>query len=80
MAQTIDYLFVRPRTPVIKLEAAPTITFTNANPLQRLSDHVALEVALRFHSKNFFASTAFTNGLSHEPLAFSSHQSNPLGY
>lgn len=80
MAQTIDYLFVRQRTPVIKFEAAPTIAFTNADPRQRLSDHVALEVALGFRSQSFFASTALTNGLSHEPVAFSSHQTDPLGY
>lgn len=80
MAQTIDYLFIRPRAPVSGLEAAPTIAFTNADPQQRLSDHVALEVALRFHVRSFFASTRVTNGSSRQPVAYSSHPISPLDY
>jgi endonuclease/exonuclease/phosphatase family metal-dependent hydrolase len=80
MAQTIDYLFIRPRTPINRLEAAPTITFTNASPRQRFSDHVALEVALRFHAQSFFASAPVTNGFSRQPVAYSSHPTTPLGY
>lgn len=80
MVQTIDYLFIRPRTPIIKLEAAPTITFTNANPRQRFSDHVALEVALRFRAQSFFASISPTNGLSWRPVVYSSHPTTPVGY
>jgi len=80
MVQTIDYLFSRPRTPIIKLEAAPTITFTNANPRQRFSDHVALEVALRFRAQSFFASISLTNGLSWRPVVYSSHPTTPVGY
>lgn len=77
MAQTVDYLFIRPRTPINKLEAAPTITFTNGNPRQRFSDHVALEVALRFHTQGFFASNPFTNGLSQRAMAYSPHPNTP---
>jgi endonuclease/exonuclease/phosphatase family metal-dependent hydrolase len=79
-AQTIDYLFIRPRAPINRLEAAPSITFTNGSPRQRFSDHVALEVALRFHAQSSFASTPITNGFSHQPVAYSSHPTTPLGY
>ena len=81
MAQTIDYLFIRPRTPINKLEAAPTITFTNANPRQRFSDHVALEVAVRLHAQSFFASASLTNGLSLlDGGLYSFHPTPPVGY
>ena len=80
MAETIDYLFIRPRAPINELEAAPTITFTNANPQQRFSDHVALEVAVRFHAQSFFASTSLTIGLSRPAVVYSSHPTTPVGY
>jgi endonuclease/exonuclease/phosphatase family metal-dependent hydrolase len=80
MAQTIDYLFIRPRATVNELEAAPAITFTNANPSQRVSDHVALKVALRFHAEAVVASNPVTNGLNQHPVAYSSGPVNPLGY
>jgi endonuclease/exonuclease/phosphatase family metal-dependent hydrolase len=80
MAETIDYLFIRPRAPINTLEAAPTITFTNANPRQRFSDHVALEVAVRLHAQSFFASASLTNGLSRPAVAYSSHPTTPVGY
>jgi hypothetical protein len=71
MAQTIDYLFIRPRARIDKLQAAPIITFTNANPRQRFSDHVALEVGLRFQAQGLFASPHFTNDVSGQPVAYS---------
>ena len=80
MAQTIDYVFIRPRAPINKVEAAPANTFTNANLRQRLSDHVALEVALRFCPQSLFSSSSLTNGLGREPVAFSSHPPIRLGY
>jgi endonuclease/exonuclease/phosphatase family metal-dependent hydrolase len=80
MAQTIDYLFIRPRAPINQLEAAPTLTFTNANPRQRFSDHVALEVALRFRAQSPFASLPLANGLTEHPVAYSSHTPAPRGY
>ena len=79
-AQTIDYLFIRPRIAMNQLEAVPTITFTNANPRERFSDHVALEVALRFHAETVFASAPFTHGLSRHPVAYSSYVITPLGH
>jgi len=69
MEQTMDYLFVRPRAPINQLEAAPAITFTNGNPRQRFSDHVALEVGLRFRAPSFFASPPPL------PMALASHRS-----
>lgn len=78
-AQTIDYLFIRPRTPINKLEAAPALKFTNADLRQRCSDHVALEVTVRFHAESFFASTSLTNELSQQPVARSSPATTPSG-
>lgn len=78
--QTIDYLFIRRRTAMNQLEATPTITFTNANPRERFSDHVALEVTLRFHAESFFVSGPFTNGLSRQPVAYSSRVITPLSH
>jgi len=69
-AQTLDYLFIRPRTPLDKVQAAPAIRFTNPDLRQRHSDHVALEVALRLRAENLFASSFLTNGLSLQPVAY----------
>ncbi len=80
MAQTIDYLFIRPRTSIDKLQAAPAITFTNANPRQRFSDHVALETALRFQAQAPLASLRLTNGVTQQPIAYSSHAVAPRSY
>jgi endonuclease/exonuclease/phosphatase family metal-dependent hydrolase len=79
-AQTIDYFFIRPRTSISKLEAVPTITFTNAIRGRRFSDHMALEVALRFHFEGSFTSTSLTNGLNQRPAACSSHAAATPGY
>jgi endonuclease/exonuclease/phosphatase family metal-dependent hydrolase len=80
MAHTLDYLFIRPRTPINELEAAPALTFTNANPRQRFSDHVALEVALRFRPQSPLASPSLTQGLTGHPVAYSSHTPISRGY
>jgi len=79
-AQTIDYLFIRPRRPIDKLQAAPAITFTNANPRERFSDHFALEVALRFQSQSLLASSYLTNGVGRQPVAYSPPAATPRGY
>jgi endonuclease/exonuclease/phosphatase family metal-dependent hydrolase len=80
VAQTIDYLFIRPRSLISKLEAAPALSFTNANLRQRFSDHVALKVAVRFHAESFFASASLTNGASQYPIARSLQTSSLIGY
>jgi endonuclease/exonuclease/phosphatase family metal-dependent hydrolase len=79
-AQTIDYLFLRPRTAMSQIAAAPTLTFTNANLRERFSDHVALKVALRFQVESVFASGPFTNSLSRQSVVYSSRVMSPLGH
>ena len=44
--RTLDYIFVRARTAVPTLEAAPRVAFAAADRKQRLSDHLGIEAVL----------------------------------
>ena len=67
--RTIDYLFIRPRALITGLETAPSITFANTDLRRRFSDHVALEVALRFHADHPVASPSLSP--RPQPVAYS---------
>ena len=76
MAQTIDYVFIRPRRPINIIEATPSLALTNANLGERLSDHVALEVALRFQAQKPPVARDLAAGLT-QPAGLSSHEIEP---
>ena len=45
--QTLDYIFVRARVPLEKMEAVPHVAFYARNPRERLSDHFGVEAVVR---------------------------------
>jgi len=79
-AQTIDYLFIRPRAPMDRLEAAPKLVLTNPDPRQRCSDHVALQVDLRLRSGNLLVQARSAGNTSPQPVAYSPAAEIPLGH
>ena len=44
--QTLDYIFVRPRVALEKMDAVPHVAFYARNPRERLSDHFGIEAVV----------------------------------
>jgi len=44
--QTLDYIFLRSRVPVEKMDAVPEVAFYARNPRERLSDHFGIEAVV----------------------------------
>jgi endonuclease/exonuclease/phosphatase family metal-dependent hydrolase len=44
--QTLDYIFVRPRVTLEKMDAVPQVAFCTLNPRERLSDHFGIEAVV----------------------------------
>jgi len=44
--QTLDYIFVRPRVALEKMDAVPQVAFSARNPRDRFSDHFGVEAVV----------------------------------
>jgi endonuclease/exonuclease/phosphatase family metal-dependent hydrolase len=79
-AETLDYLFIRPRIDLSDLEAAPGVRFATADRRQRLSDHLALEVALRLGAAPALITTAGVKEVARSHTTAATRATEPLGY
>jgi len=53
--QTLDYIFVRPRVTLEKMDAVPQLAFYTRNPRERLSDHFGIEAVVSLSPAPLFA-------------------------
>jgi endonuclease/exonuclease/phosphatase family metal-dependent hydrolase len=54
--QTLDYILVRARVPLEKMNAVPHVAFYASNPRERLSDHFGIEAEVSLSSAPVLAS------------------------